>query len=101
VLTLSVLIPGLGGASPFSCGANIGETPRELNGEVYGDWTFEIDGAGRASAGEASLALTFVDDLGTMSTIELRGPIESGSLPTTYSGGANGGACFHGYGSTG
>ena len=102
VLTLKFSIPGLGNAPPFGCGAAISVTPRDLFGEVYGDWLLTIDETDRRASGNAATAtITFVDDAGIESTRLITGPVVPGGLPTSYSGGANGGACFHGYGSTG
>jgi len=92
----------LGNPPSFSCGGALSAAPRDLFGEVYGDWLLEIAGSGERATGEpATATITFVDDGGTMATRVVSGPIVQGSLPTTYSGGGNGGACFHGYGSTG
>jgi len=102
VLVLKFSIPGLGNPPPFGCGANLSVMPRDLFGEVYGDWLLEIDDRDRRATGEpATATITFVDDAGTVATRVVSGPIVQGSLPTTYTGGENGGACFHVYGSTG
>jgi len=102
ILMLKFSIPGLGNPPSFSCGGALSAAPRDLFGEVYGDWLLEIAGSGERATGEpATATITFVDDGGTMATRVVSGPIVQGSLPTTYSGGGNGGACFHGYGSTG
>jgi len=102
VLAMKFAIPGLGGVPTFGCGANLTDAPRDLFGEVYGDWLLEIGGSEqRASGTSATVTVTFVDDAGATGTRVVSGPITQGTLPTTYSGGQNGGACFHGYGSTG
>ena len=102
ILVLKFSIPGLGSPPPFGCGAAMSVTPRDLFGEVYGDWLLSIDQTGQRATGTAATAtISFLDDRGTEGTRIVTGPIVQGSLPTTYSGGANGGACFHGYGSTG
>ena len=101
ILTTTFTIPGLGDAPMFGCGANLAATPKDLFGEVYGSWLLEIDGAGRATGATGSVIVTFVDDTGATGTMNLSGDIVQGSLPTTYTGGTNGGACFHGYGSSG
>jgi hypothetical protein len=102
ILTLVFHIPGLDDPIPsIGCGGHIlaGAT-RQLNGEVYGDWTFSISGQ-RATGEPATAVVTFIDDTGALGTITVRGPIESGGLPGTYTGGENGGPCFHGRGSGG
>ncbi|HEV8218325.1 MAG TPA: hypothetical protein VGP95_20890 [Gemmatimonadaceae bacterium] len=102
VLVMKFAIPGLGGVPTFGCGANLTDVPRDLFGEVYGDWLLEIDGSAQQVAGAtATVTVTFVDESGATGTRVVSGPITQGTLPTTYSGGQNGGACFHGYGSTG
>ena len=104
ILRLTFSIPGLADPIPsFGCGATLSAgAPRELNGEFYGDWTMSIDGPGRQASGEdATAVISFLDDAGTIATRTVRGPVVRGSLPATYSGGQNAGACFHGYGSGG
>jgi hypothetical protein len=100
ILTLVFHIPGLDDPIPaIGCGGRIlaGAT-RQLNGEVYGDCTFSLFGQ-RATGEPATAVVTFIDDTGATGTITVRGPIESGGLPGTYTGGENGGPCFHGRGS--
>lgn len=101
VQVLRFAIPGLGNIPAFSCGARLNVTPLDLFGEVYGDWLLEIvGGAQRATGDQATVTMTFLDN-GKMATRVVSGPIVPGSFPATYTGGANGGACYHGYGSTG
>jgi hypothetical protein len=102
VLTFKFAIPGLGAPPPFGCGASLTDASRDLFGEVYGDWLLEIDDAGHRATGETATAtITFIDDAGNAGTRAVSGPIVRGTLPASYTGGQNGGACFHGYGSTG
>lgn len=100
---LALSVPGLPDPiPPFACNAHITTAARDLNGEVYGDWTMSVDSPGsRATGADGTAKVTYTDDAGVTRTITITGPIVSGSLPTTYSGGSNGGACFHGYGSGG
>jgi len=101
-------IPGVNTPIPadtipnWPCFAHVSAgTAVELNGEVYGDWTMSIGGEpGRQATGaDATARISYTDDAGVTSTLTLHGPIVPGSLPTTYTGGTMGGACFHGYGS--
>ncbi len=95
-------IPGVGDPPGWLCQAPLSAgTVVELNGEVYGLWATAFSGAGRATGADATARITYTDDLGASSTLTVHGPIVSGSLPMTYSGGGGGkgGACFHGYGS--
>jgi ribosomal protein S28E/S33 len=102
VLVMRFTIPGLDNAPAFGCGANLMENPRDLFGEVYGDWLLTIDETGRRATGDvATVTITYVDDTGMAGTRVVAGPVVPGTLPATYTGGGNGGACFHGYGSTG
>jgi len=102
VLVMRFAIPGLGNIPAFGCGANLADVPRDLFGEVYGDWLLEIGGAAQQASGtSATVTITFVDESGATGTRTVSGPIVHGGLPTSYSGGPNGGACFHGYGSSG
>ena len=102
VLVIRFSLPGFGNIPSFSCGARLGVTPNDLFGEVYGDWLLAIDHEGERPTGETATAtITFLDEAGTSATRVVTGPIVPGSLPATYTGGANGGACFHGYGSSG
>lgn len=99
VLTLDFHIPGLDDPIPtIGCGGRVlAGLTRQLNGEVYGDWTFSMYDTGqRATREPATAVVTFIDDTGAAGTITVRGPIESGGLPGAYSGGENGGPCFHG-----
>jgi hypothetical protein len=101
VLTLEFHVPGLDDRIPtIACGGRVppGGT-RQLNGEVYGDWTFFFDDPGHRATGEPATAVVrFIDNTGATGAIRVHGPIEPGGLPT-YTGGRNSGACFHGYGS--
>ena len=100
VLVLRFTIPGVGYPPSWGCGATITSAGRELNGEVYGDWAFEIGGDGpRASRDDATAVVTFVDDAGTMDSRTVHGPVVGGSGPGTYGG--DSGACFQGIGSGG
>jgi hypothetical protein len=81
-------------------GAIAAGTSRDLNGEVYGSWTFTFDwAASRATGEDATAVVTYIDDTGAMGTTTATGPVIHGTDPTTYTGGENGGACFHAYGS--
>ena len=70
-------------------------TPVDLFGEVYGDPLLEIGGAQRATGDSATVTITFVGD-GTTAIRVVSGPIVQRSPQTSYTGGADGGACFHG-----
>ena len=97
VLVVSFSIPGIGAIPPWSCdGVITGSTVQSLNGEVYGSWTLEIGGSGVAT-GDPSVVVTFVDDNRNFGAVTVKGRIVQGSFPQTYTGGENGGPCFHGY----
>jgi hypothetical protein len=97
VLVVSFSIPGIGAFPPWSCNGRVsGSTPQELNGEVYGSWTLEL-GATGVPTGDPAVVVTFVDDNRNTGVITLEGRIVEGSFPLTYTGGENGGPCFHGY----
>jgi hypothetical protein len=101
VLLVKMSIPDFFGAVSWGCGATLNDMPRELNGEVYGDWAFAFFSPGnRASGADATAVITFVDETGATASRTVRGPVVAGGLPTTYVSG-NTGACFHGYGGTG
>jgi hypothetical protein len=100
ILVLAFSLPGFGNIPAFSCGARLSVTPVDLFGEVYGDWLLEIGHTQRATGDSATVTITFEDN-GTPTIRMVSGPIVQGSLPTTYTGGVYGGACYHGYGSTG
>lgn len=99
VLTIVLDVPGIGRPPTIGCGGLIAPgAARDLNGEVYGDYTFTVDSPGKAATGApATVILTFIDAEGNAGTVSASGPIVRGNLPTTYTGGGNGGACFHGY----
>jgi hypothetical protein len=97
VLVVSFSIPGIGAIPPWVCDGVIGGSAvQELNGEVYGSYTFEIGGSGVAT-GDPSVVVTFVDDNQNIGVVSFKGRIAQGSFPQTYTGGQNGGPCFHGY----
>lgn len=99
VLRLEVSIPGLGKAPPFSCGAQVGAASRDLNGELYGDYSFSMGESGKRATGAATAIVTFVDDAGVTGTVTVQGEIVQGTLPVY--GTFKPGACYHGYGSGG
>jgi hypothetical protein len=97
VLVVSFSIPGIGAFPPWSCGgAIVGSEPQELNGEVYGSWTLEMSGTGVVT-GDPTVTVTFLDDTGIAGVASLQGRIVQGSFPLTFTGGENGGPCYHGY----
>jgi hypothetical protein len=98
VLRVVLHVPGLEDPIPtIACGARVASgTSLALNGEVYGDWTFSVsDPAHQASGADASAVVSFVDDTGAEGTLEVRGPVIRGALPTTFGG--EPGGCFLGY----
>lgn len=97
VLDLQFWISGLGSIPSIGCGGNIpaGGT-RDLNGEVYGDWTFSIGSSTQPASDDAVAVVTFIDGTGATGSVTAHGKIAAGSMPTTYTGGQNGGPCFHG-----
>lgn len=98
VLTLDFAVPGLPSPIPsIGCGATIPSgAPVELNGEVYGDWSFSIDNsAHRATGDSATMVLSYTNKQGVRAERKMKGAIVAGSLPGTY--GADPGACFRGY----
>ena len=97
ILTLQLTIPGFYGSITFSCGGNIDSTPTLLNGEVYGDWTFAVSSSTPATNVQPKAVVTFADDTGATGTATITGTVVQGTFPDTYSGGRNGGPCFHGY----
>jgi hypothetical protein len=101
VLAMRFLIPDLGNLATFGCGASLTDASRDLFGEVYGDWLLQIGGIAQPARDPGTVTITFIDDAGLTGTRVVSGSIVRGSGPTTYSGGQNGGACFHGYGSSG
>ena len=92
------------GAIPaWACGARIpGGSARDLNGEVYGSWSFEIFSPGNRATGEVAIAnISFLDGAGAIGSKQVTGPVAGGWFPDSYTGGELGGACYHGYGSPG
>ena len=96
VLDLQFSMPGFDPIPSFSCGGYVpAGASRDLNGEVYGDWSFSIEhGGSQPNGDDAALVLTFIDSNGATGTITTQGKIVRGALPTTY--GSDTGACFHG-----
>jgi len=88
---LDFSIPGIPGI-PATCSTGIYIAPGQshnLVGELYGDWELAIFGSKRAEPGEATAVVTYTDATGRRVALTARGPIVSGSLPTTYTGGRN------------
>ena len=86
---LDFSIPGMPGI-PAACSTGIYIGPGQshnLIGELYGDWELTIFGSKRAEPGEATAVVTYTDATGRRVALSARGPIVSGSLPTTYTGG--------------
>ena len=97
VLDLYFSIPGLGSIPGWGCGGLIpAGASRDLNGEVYGDFTFAIGSESPPTSDDATVTVTFIDDTGTAGSITSHGKIVVGGMPATYTGGQNGGPCFHG-----
>jgi hypothetical protein len=88
VTKMSFAIPGLGQSPLFSTSKCVAPGQQiALLHEVYGDFEFTIDNptVGRASPGNATVNLTFVDPQGRGATITATGPIVPGQLPSSYS----------------
>jgi hypothetical protein len=95
ITTLTFLLPGVLGAPPTDCNAQLVTTAlRELNGDAYGDWLFYIDANRQAIGATAGVSITFVDDAGRTTTRVLDGPIVRGGLPWSTSGVGSSGACY-------
>ena len=98
MLSVGFTIPGLGLIPSWECRVALRPTvSSELNGEVYGDWTFTISDRARATADDVTATIVFIDERGVVATQTVHGRIVAGDLPDTYTGGNNGGACFQGY----
>ena len=97
VLDLQFWVSGLPNIPAIGCGGKIlaGATS-DLNGEVYGDWTFAFGGSSPAASDDAVVVVTFIDGTGATGSVSAHGKIVGGGFPTSYSGGQNGGPCFHG-----
>jgi hypothetical protein len=96
IMTMTFSIPGLDGWSPpLDCEAELTTELRDLNGEAYGDWYFEIVEAGhKASGADATAKITFVDDSNRVATRTIQGPVVRGSLPSAPSSYADQDACL-------
>jgi hypothetical protein len=100
VTELTFRIPGLADPIPsFRCGGRVVPgVPELVNGEVYGDWAYAAFGPGRVATGEEATAIVaFTDSSGANGVVTIHGPVVKGALPTTYTGGIDGGLCFNGY----
>ena len=96
VTEMDLRVPGLGPAPPFIgvCKPVPSGSIVDLIPEVYGDYEYTIDQSGvRAVAGDATLVITFRDGLGTVTTLNVRGPVVPGELPKTHSSGPPGPFC--------
>ena len=97
LLSVSFTIPGLGQIPDWNCYAALPTQSSEFNGEVYGDWALTIGGSSRALGSDATASIIFLDDTGVVAKTTVRGRIVAGNLPSTYTGGNLGGACYGGY----
>jgi hypothetical protein len=90
IFRIDITIPGFG-PSPGVCSTGIrvaAGSGRDLVSERYGDYELSYDAGGkRAEPGEATVVLTYSDETGRKGTLSAHGPIVSGALPTTYTGG--------------
>jgi len=97
VLDLQFWVGGLPNIPAIGCGGKIlAGTSSDLNGEVYGDWTFTFGGSAPAASDDAVVVVTFIDGTGATGSVSAHGKIVGGGFPASYSGGQNGGPCFHG-----
>lgn len=83
------IIPGLGRSPACATYRRVDRgATLDLFREVYGDYGFTIAQAGaRATGAPATALITIRDGNGPETTLTVTGPIVSGSLPTTYTGG--------------
>lgn len=90
VIALSVDLPGLGTPPICHMLRPVGSSPTEVFHETYGDFELTMDGGGgaRVSGTEAIAHITLRIPGPAAMTIDVRGPIVPGSLPTTYTGGS-------------
>ena len=95
IVAYDFIIPGLGSAPacntyrPVGPGASL-----DLFREVYGDYGYTIDhGTVRATGQTATALISVVDGSSAPYLVTATGPIISGSLPTTYTGGTVNWAC--------
>lgn len=101
ILTVRFNVPGwpYPNSLPWNCGGHIPALSQQaLNGEVYGSWTWEMFSPGhRANGDDIKAVITFIDGTGNTGIVEVHGRVVQGDWPETYTGGVNGGACYHGY----
>lgn len=96
VIGVGFEIPGLPGIPrPAVCRVIAAGTSVEMFREIYGDYEFVAfsPGGARATGEPASAMVSFTDSRGTTRTVQVTGPVVSGSLPTTYSGGQGSNNC--------
>ena len=89
VVGYDFIIPGFGPAPPCATYRPVGRgVTLDLFREVYGDYGYTLWNSGARAAGRVATALITVrDGSGPPTTLTVTGPIVSGSLPTTYTGG--------------
>ena len=86
ILGVSFDLPGLGGSPTCIMDRAVGSDPLTVFHESYGDFELTIDGGGtRASGSEALAHVTLRVPGPAAMTIDVRGPIVPGSVPTGYS----------------
>ncbi len=89
VIGYDFTIPGLGRVPSCVTYRPVGRGETlDLFREVYGDYGYTIDNNGaRATGTVATAIITIQDGSGAPTSITVTGPIISGTLPTTYTGG--------------
>jgi len=84
-------LPGVYAPGPRAHAVGISVPPNQdipLFWEIYGDWSLTFgDGVHRATGATARARLTYRDSSGHLYANTIEGPIVSGDLPTTYTGG--------------
>jgi len=90
VIGYDFIIPGFGQAPPCATYRPVGRgATLDLFREVYGDYGYTLySGGARATGTVATALITVRDGSGPPATLTVTGPIISGALPTTYTGGA-------------
>lgn len=97
ILSIGFSIPGLDPIPSVSCTAPVPALSSELNGDVFGEWSFFISASERATSEEVLAIITYVDDGIVTATKTVKGLIVAGGLPT----GGNGGVCHRGFNAPG
>jgi hypothetical protein len=97
ITQVQFLFPGSSSVVGWACYTDVPSAESmNLNGESYGEWSWYVsNGGSRFGSEEVRAIIRYVQEDGSVATVDVDGPIYQGELPVYGSG--DGGACQRGY----